>query len=96
MPPPPLQKIPRTCQVGLKHGGVSKGGLNITLNPKKVPPKVQWMSQTHLEISCQTAQRRKFCPNTIAFLPPGFDKPSIIFHRIMEMPQNFQETCTTK
>ena len=32
---PPSQKIPGTCPLGLKHGRVSKGGLNITLKPKK-------------------------------------------------------------
>ena len=32
----------------------------------------------------------------IEISPIGFDKMVIIFHRIMEMPQNFQETCKTK
>ena len=44
LPPPFRKKIPRTCQVGLKNGRVSKQ----YIKAKKVPPKVQWMSQTHL------------------------------------------------
>ena len=34
----PSQKIPGTCRLGLKHGRVSKEGLNITLKPKKSHP----------------------------------------------------------
>ena len=37
-----------------------------------------------------------FCPKAIGFSLPGFNKTGIIFHRIMEMARNFQETSITK
>ena len=65
-----LQKIPRTCQMGLKHGRVSKGGLNITLNQKKVSLKVLWMSQTHLENLASDHATSWFCPILLDFRKP--------------------------
>ena len=57
---PPRQKIPRTCQVGLKRGRVSKGGLNITFNPKKSNPRSSGCLRHNLKMSRQTALRRDF------------------------------------
>ena len=56
----PRQKIPRTCQVGLKRGRVSKGGLNITFNPKKSNPRSSGCLRHNLKMSRQTALRRDF------------------------------------
>ena len=80
---PPSQKIPGTCRLGLKHGRVSKEGLNITLKPKKVPSMVIGMSQGHFKYVASDRVMSRFNRITIGFLLPVSDKPGIISHQIM-------------
>ena len=54
----PCQKI--SCQVGLKHGRISKGGLNITFNPKKSHPRSSGCLRENLKMLRQTALRYDF------------------------------------
>ena len=70
-----------------KHGSVSKGGIRITLNPKKYHPRSSGCLRHNLKMSRQTA---------LVVISPEYEKIFVNFHRIMEMSQNFQETSTTK
>ena len=82
----PYPKIPWTCQVGLKNGRISKGGLNITLNPTKSHPRYSRESfhlpgssgclRDNLKMSRRTALRHDFARILEDFCYPASTKPA--------------------